>query len=73
MDRRPRGGQVPIHQLGESVPCDPTRRPPRTCASKTLPTTSQANHVASKLKRFGIQQAETDFVYWVFEQVPQSA
>ena len=51
----------------------PLAVPPRTCASKTLPTTSQGNQVASKLKRFGMQQAETDILYWVFEQVPQSA
>jgi uncharacterized damage-inducible protein DinB len=35
-------------------------------------TTYHRGQVASKLKRFGIQQAETDLVYWVFEQVPQS-
>jgi uncharacterized damage-inducible protein DinB len=34
-------------------------------------TTYHRGQVASKLKRFGIQQAETDFVYWVFEQIPQ--
>jgi uncharacterized damage-inducible protein DinB len=34
-------------------------------------TTYHRGQVASKLKRFGIQQPETDFVYWVFEQVPQ--
>ena len=34
-------------------------------------TTYHRGQVASKLKRFGVQQAETDFVYWVFEQVPQ--
>jgi len=34
-------------------------------------TTYHRGQVASKLKRFGIQQAETDFVYWVFEQLPQ--
>jgi uncharacterized damage-inducible protein DinB len=34
-------------------------------------TTYHRGQVASKLKRFGIQQPETDFVFWVFEQVPQ--
>jgi uncharacterized damage-inducible protein DinB len=34
-------------------------------------TTYHRGQVASKLKRFGVQQQETDFVYWVFEQVPQ--
>ena len=34
-------------------------------------TTYHRGQVASKLKRFGIQQPETDFVYWCFEQVPQ--
>ena len=27
--------------------------------------------VASKLKRFGIEQPATDFIFWVFEQTPQ--
>ena len=36
-------------------------------------TTYHRGQVASKLNRFGIQQAETDFVYWVFEQIPQTA
>jgi len=34
-------------------------------------TTYHRGQVASKLKRFGIQQAETDLVYWALEQVPQ--
>jgi uncharacterized damage-inducible protein DinB len=34
-------------------------------------TTYHRGQVAAKLKRFGIQQAETDMVYWAFEQVPQ--
>src|SRR5262245_20677791 len=34
-------------------------------------TTYHRGQVASKLKRFGIQQAETDLVYWVREQLPQ--
>jgi uncharacterized damage-inducible protein DinB len=36
-------------------------------------TTYHRGQVASKLKRFGVQQAETDLVYWVFEQIPQQA
>jgi uncharacterized damage-inducible protein DinB len=28
--------------------------------------------VASKPKRFGVQQPETDLVYWAFEQIPQT-
>jgi uncharacterized damage-inducible protein DinB len=36
-------------------------------------TTYHRGQVASKLKRFGIQQPETDFVYWIFEQIPQQA
>jgi uncharacterized damage-inducible protein DinB len=35
-------------------------------------TTYHRGQVASKLKRFGIVQPETDFVFWVIEQVPQS-
>jgi uncharacterized damage-inducible protein DinB len=34
-------------------------------------TTYHRGQVASKLKRFGIQQPDTDLVYWVREQVPQ--
>ncbi len=34
-------------------------------------TTYHRGQVASKLKRFGIQQPETDFVFWMFEQIPQ--
>jgi uncharacterized damage-inducible protein DinB len=34
-------------------------------------TTYHRGQVASKLKRFGIQQAETDLIYWALEQVPQ--
>src|SRR4029077_11403625 len=29
--------------------------------------------VASKLKRFGIEQPITDFFWWVIEQIPQEA
>jgi uncharacterized damage-inducible protein DinB len=36
-------------------------------------TTYHRGQVASKLKRFGIQQAETDLIRWVLEQVPQPA
>jgi uncharacterized damage-inducible protein DinB len=35
--------------------------------------TYHRGQVASKLKSFGVTQPETDFVYWVFEQVPQPA
>jgi uncharacterized damage-inducible protein DinB len=34
-------------------------------------TTYHRGQVASKLKRSGIQQPETDLVYWALEQVPQ--
>jgi uncharacterized damage-inducible protein DinB len=34
-------------------------------------TTYHRGQVASKLKRFGIPQAETDLVYFALEQVPQ--
>ena len=34
-------------------------------------TTYHRGQVASKLKRFGIQQPETDLVYFALEQVPQ--
>jgi len=34
-------------------------------------TTYHRGQVSSKLKRFGIQQAETDFVFWALGQVPQ--
>jgi uncharacterized damage-inducible protein DinB len=34
-------------------------------------TTYHRGQVASKLKRFGVQQAETDLVFWAREQVPQ--
>ena len=34
-------------------------------------TTYHRGQVASKLKRFGVQQPETDFIYWALEQVPQ--
>jgi uncharacterized damage-inducible protein DinB len=33
-------------------------------------TTYHRGQVASKLKRLGIQQPETDLVYWALEQVP---
>jgi len=34
-------------------------------------TTYHRGQVASKLKRFGVQQPESDFIYWALEQVPQ--
>ncbi len=34
-------------------------------------TTYHRGQVASKLKRFGVQQDETDFVYWALEQTGQ--
>jgi uncharacterized damage-inducible protein DinB len=34
-------------------------------------STYHRGQVASKLKRFGIEQPATDFVFWVMEQVPQ--
>jgi uncharacterized damage-inducible protein DinB len=34
-------------------------------------STYHRGQVASKLKRFGIEQPATDFVYWVFENTPQ--
>jgi|SRR5262245_13302873 len=36
-------------------------------------TTYHRGQVASKLKRFGVQQEETDLVFWAREQVPQTA
>ena len=36
-------------------------------------TTYHRGQVASKLKRFGIQQAETDIVFFAKGQVPQPA
>lgn len=36
-------------------------------------TTYHRGQVASKLKRFEVQQPETDLVYWALEQVPQKA
>lgn len=34
-------------------------------------TTYHRGQVAAKLKRFGVQQAETDFVYFALEKIPQ--
>jgi uncharacterized damage-inducible protein DinB len=34
-------------------------------------STYHRGQVASKLKRFGVEQPATDFVFWVMEQVPQ--
>ena len=36
-------------------------------------STYHCGQVASKLKRFGIEQLNTDFFFWVIEQVPQEA
>jgi uncharacterized damage-inducible protein DinB len=36
-------------------------------------TTYHRGQVASKLKRFGVQQPETDLVYFALEQIPQRA
>jgi hypothetical protein len=35
--------------------------------------TYHRGQVASKLKRFGIEQPITDFFFWAIEQVPQEA
>jgi uncharacterized damage-inducible protein DinB len=35
--------------------------------------TYHRGQVASKLRRFGIEQPATDFIYWVFEQTPPKA
>ena len=34
-------------------------------------STYHRGQVASKLKRFGIEQSITDFFWWVIEQIPQ--
>jgi uncharacterized damage-inducible protein DinB len=34
-------------------------------------STYHRGQVASKLKRFGVEQPLTDFVFWVMEQAPQ--
>ena len=36
-------------------------------------STYHRGQVASKLKRFGIEQPNTDFFFWMIEQVPQEA
>ena len=36
-------------------------------------STYHRGQVASKLKRLGIEQPATDFVFWAFEQIPQKA
>lgn len=33
--------------------------------------TYHRGQISSKLKRLGIQQADSDFIYWVFEQMPR--
>ncbi len=35
--------------------------------------TYHRGQLASKLKRFGIEQSPTDFIFWVFEQMPKPA
>jgi len=36
-------------------------------------STYHRGQVASKLKRFGVEQPATDFVFWAIEQIPQKA
>ena len=36
-------------------------------------STYHRGQVASKLKRFGVEQPNTDFFFWVIEQMPQEA
>ena len=36
-------------------------------------STYHRGQVASKLKRFGIEQPITDFFFWAIEQIPQEA
>jgi uncharacterized damage-inducible protein DinB len=36
-------------------------------------STYHRGQVASKLKRFGIEQPNTDLFWWVIEQIPQEA
>jgi uncharacterized damage-inducible protein DinB len=36
-------------------------------------STYHRGQVASKLKRFGIEQPNTDFFFWMIEQIPQQA
>jgi uncharacterized damage-inducible protein DinB len=36
-------------------------------------STYHRGQVASKLKRFGIDQPNTDFFFWAIEQIPQEA
>jgi uncharacterized damage-inducible protein DinB len=36
-------------------------------------STYHRGQVASKLKRFGIEQPVTDYLFWVIEQIPQEA
>ena len=60
-----------------------TLRPPGW-PSMTLPRWAMLRHivnhctyhrgqVASKLKRFGVEQPNTDFFFWAIEQIPQTA
>ena len=34
-------------------------------------STYHRGQVASKLKRFGVEQPATDFIFWAFEHMPQ--
>ena len=36
-------------------------------------STYHRGQVASKLKRFGVEQSTTDFFWWAIEQIPQEA
>jgi uncharacterized damage-inducible protein DinB len=58
---------VTLHRRGRSV----TLPPWAVLRHVVNHTTYHRGQVASKLKRFGVQQAETDFFFWALEQVPQ--
>jgi uncharacterized damage-inducible protein DinB len=36
-------------------------------------STYHRGQIAAKVKRFGIEQPNTDFFFWVIEQIPQEA
>jgi uncharacterized damage-inducible protein DinB len=36
-------------------------------------STYHRGQVAAKLRRLGVEPAATDFIFWMFEQVPQQA
>ena len=50
-----------------------TATPPRWAMLRHIVnhSTYHRGQVASKLKRFGVEQPMTDFIWWVMEQVPQ--